>query len=221
MFRYKVAEKFTSINGEGRKAGQTAVFIRFKGCDLRCSYCDTLWANSADCTEELMTAGEILGYIKSTGIENVTLTGGEPLIQENIYQLIDLLCQNKLAVEIETNGGQDISVYRDLEITPSFTLDYKLPASGMEQFMNMDNYRFLTKKDTVKFVCSDAGDLEKAEEIIKKYSLTEKCAVYLSPVFGRIAPEEIVNFMIGHKMNGVNFQLQIHKIIWDPEKRGV
>ncbi|MGN1480821.1 putative 7-carboxy-7-deazaguanine synthase QueE [Porcipelethomonas sp.] len=221
MFRYHIAEKFVSINGEGRKAGQPAVFIRFKGCNLNCSYCDTLWANFDDCPAEIMTADEILNYIQSTGIKNVTLTGGEPLIQPGIYELVDLLCQSSLSVEIETNGSDDISDFRKLKIMPSFTLDYKLPSSGMENFMDMKNYNFLTENDTVKFVCGSYEDLEKALDIIEKKKLVKKCAVYLSPVFGQIEPADIVDFMLEHKMNGVNFQLQLHKFIWDPDKRGV
>lgn len=221
MFKYHVAEKFISINGEGRKAGQPAVFIRFKGCNLNCSYCDTLWANADDCPAEIMTSDEILTYIQQAGITNVTLTGGEPLIQNNIYELIDLLCQSGLDVEIETNGSEDISSYRQMKIMPSFTLDYKLPSSGMEQFMNMKNYDFLTENDTIKFVCGSHEDLNKALEIIEKYNPVKKCAVYLSPVFGKIEPAEIVDFMLEHKMNGINFQLQLHKFIWNPEQRGV
>lgn len=221
MFRYCIAEKFVSINGEGRKAGQPAVFIRFKGCNLNCSYCDTLWANFDDCPAEIMTADDILIYIQKTGIKNVTLTGGEPLIQTGIYELVDLLCQNELDIEIETNGSEDISSFKKMKIMPSFTLDYKLPSSGMEQFMNMKNYRFLTDNDTVKFVCGSHEDLKKALEIIEKNHLTKKCAVYLSPVFGKIDPREIVDFMLINKMNGINFQLQLHKFIWNPEQRGV
>lgn len=221
MFRYHIAEKFVSINGEGCKAGQPAVFIRFKGCNLNCSYCDTLWANIDDCPAEIITANDILNYIKQTGIKNVTLTGGEPLIQSGIYELIDLLCQNNLDVEIETNGSEDISPFRKMKIMPSFTLDYKLPSSGMEQFMNLTNYNFLTENDTIKFVCGSHEDLQKALEIIEKKHLVKKCAVYLSPVFGKIDPREIVDFMLENKMNGINFQLQLHKFIWDPEQRGV
>ena len=101
MYRYHIAEKFVSINGEGKKAGQLAVFIRFKGCNLNCSYCDTLWANFDDCPVDIMTANEILMYIHSTGVKNVTVTGGEPLIQNGIYELLELLCQSGLEVEVE------------------------------------------------------------------------------------------------------------------------
>lgn len=221
MYVYNVAEKFVSINGEGRKAGQPAVFIRFRGCNLNCSYCDTLWANSPDCPADHMNCEEILDYIRSTGITNVTLTGGEPLIQPNIHELIDLICQNGFETEIETNGSVAVCEYARMKNRPSFTLDYKLPSSGMESSMNLNNYEFLGNTDTVKFVCGSNGDLERALEIIKKYDLSEKCAVYLSPVFGKIEPRKMVEFMLLHKMNGVNLQLQLHKFIWDPERRGV
>ena len=106
MYRYNIAEKFVSINGEGRKAGQPAVFIRFKGCNLNCSYCDTLWANSDNCPAEMMTANDILVYIQKTGISNVTLTGGEPLIQTGIYELIDLLWfQGHISFQTDENNA--------------------------------------------------------------------------------------------------------------------
>ena len=87
---FKVAEKFVSINGEGTKAGQPAVFIRLAGCNLRCSYCDTMWANSSDAPHEKMTETEIADYVKSTGITNVTLTGGEPLMAENVSVVLSI-----------------------------------------------------------------------------------------------------------------------------------
>lgn len=224
-YTYKVVETFASINGEGQRAGQTAVFIRFQGCNLRCSFCDTMWANETDAKYQLMTGSEILSSILSSGIHNVTLTGGEPLLQEHMEELLALLLSEpSLSIEIETNGSMDIEPFLHPCSSlrrPFFTLDYKLAGSGMEQFMNTENYRYLTPEDTVKFVCSDRADLERAKQIIEQYSLTEKCPVYLSPVFGRIEPSEIVAFLLEHKMNDVTMQLQMHKIIWDPEKRGV
>lgn len=221
MHTYNVAEKFVSINGEGRRAGQTAVFIRFKGCNLDCSYCDTKWANREDCPCESLTALEILEYVLASGIKNVTLTGGEPLLQENIRELIGLLGENALSVEIETNGSADISDYRDEKYRPAFTLDYKLPSSGMENHMLTENYKYLQKTDTVKFVSGSCADLERTLEIIREYGLIGKCAVYISPVFGKLKPAEIVEFMIQNKLNGVNLQLQMHKFIWEPNARGV
>ena len=101
----RVAEKFISINGEGTRAGELAVFIRFQGCNLRCSYCDTMWANEPDCPYEEMSPEEICDYVAGTGITNCTLTGGEPLLQRDMKQLVRLLIdQCGCRVEIETNG---------------------------------------------------------------------------------------------------------------------
>ena len=102
----KVVEKFVSINGEGTRAGELAVFIRFKGCNLRCAYCDTMWANEADCEYEEWSPEQIISYIQSTGVKNVTLTGGEPLLQKEMPELLKILAEQKnLRVEIETNGA--------------------------------------------------------------------------------------------------------------------
>lgn len=220
--KYNIAEKFISINGEGMHAGQLAVFIRFCGCNLNCSYCDTSWANSMKAPFEVLDENQILLFIKKTGVINVTLTGGEPLIQEGMHTLLEKLAHDKeIHVEVETNGSVDISQFFDLENRPSFTVDYKLPGSGMEQEMYMLNFRNVTKKDTIKFVVSDSSDLKKAGKVIKEFELAERSNVYLSPVFGRIEPEEIVDFLKENTLNKVNLQLQLHKIIWDPDKKGV
>ena len=222
LSQFRITEKFTSINGEGVRAGQLAVFIRFAGCNLDCSYCDTKWANQTDTPYTLMTENEIYDYIKKTGIKNVTITGGEPLIQPDIEVLIETLsCDISLNVEIETNGSADIGRFSSISIPPLFTMDYKLPSSGMEKFMNTDNFNYLCKDDTVKFVAGSNNDLETAYQIIEKYNLIKKCHVYISPVFGSINPEDIVEFMKQKKLNDVNLQLQLHKIIWSPDKKGV
>lgn len=222
MASYKVVEKFVSINGEGKRAGQLAVFIRFAGCNLECEYCDTSWANKSDVYHEEMTEFEIYDYIKATGIRNVTLTGGEPLLREDIGKLLRILSSDKnIRTEIETNGSVEIEEFRKISENISFTIDYKLPGSGMERYMELTNYENLTVNDTVKFVVSDVEDLIKSKEIIDKFCLAEKCNVYLSPVFGKIEPEIMVRFMEENKMNDVNMQLQLHKIIWNPDKRGV
>lgn len=220
--KYKVVEKFTSINGEGRLAGQLAVFIRFAGCNLNCSYCDTSWANSSNVPCELMSAEEIHEHIKSTGVKNVTLTGGEPLLQEGIIELLEKLSKDdNLNVEIETNGSIPLDKFCGLDNPPSFTMDYKLPSSNMEHRMLISNFNHLTDKDTVKFVVGSTGDLKKARQIMEEYGLPGKAGTYVSPVFGKISMDEIVEFMKDNNMNGVNLQVQLHKIIWDPNKRGV
>ncbi|WP_068621986.1 putative 7-carboxy-7-deazaguanine synthase QueE [Trichococcus ilyis] len=218
----QVVEKFVSINGEGRRCGQLATFIRFAGCNLNCGYCDTAWANDRKVAFDPMTPEEVYAYIKDTQVTNVTLTGGEPLLQQDIGELLELLSQDpQLYVEIETNGSVLLSRFSDLENPPSFTMDYKLPYSGMERMMALDNFEQLTAKDTVKFVSGSLADLEKAKEMIDRYKLTEKTAVFISPIFGEIELETIVDFMKDNQLNGVNMQVQLHKVIWDPNERGV
>lgn len=219
---FNVVEKFVSINGEGQLAGQLAIFIRFAGCNLNCSYCDTSWANEKDVPYELMNTEEIYKYIKSTSVKNITLTGGEPLLQKGIKELLEKLSMDKeLHVEIETNGSVSLNEFMGFENPPSFTMDYKLPSSGMESLMCLENFNHLSFKDTVKFVSGSLEDLQKVKEIIEEYNLTQRTRVYISPVFGNIELDKIVDFILENKLNGVNLQVQLHKIIWDPNKRGV
>ena len=112
METFKVVETFVSINGEGKKAGRLAMFIRLKGCNLNCSYCDTTWANKRNAKCELLTAPQIVERIKEAGVELVTLTGGEPLLDENVSELIgSILMMPKVEIEIETNGSVPIKYY--------------------------------------------------------------------------------------------------------------
>ncbi len=222
MSTFHVVEKFVSINGEARHAGELACFIRFAGCNLNCSYCDTRWANEKNVPFEYVTSEEIYDYILSKGIYNVTLTGGEPLLQDNIEELLCMLSKNKaLRVEIETNGSIDISKYFDIGDNIEFTVDYKLFGSGMENKMCLSNFKNIRACDTVKFVVSDYGDLVRSKEIIDRYGLTEKTKVYISSAFNKIMPRDIVSFMIDNKMNKVRMQLQMHKYIWEPDRKGV
>lgn len=216
-----VVEKFISINGEGAHAGELAAFIRFRGCNLSCSYCDTCWANTENAPAEYETIEELAAWVAETGVHNVTLTGGEPLLQKECGALAELLIKNGCRVEIETNGSISLERLASSEYRPVFNMDYKLPSSGMEEFMCVDNFRLLNCHDTVKFVSGSIADLEKAAKLIDKYRLKERCHVFISPVFGEIDPADIVDFMEEHKMNGVRLQLQLHKFIWEPTRRGV
>ena len=215
----QVIEKFVSINGEGLKQGELALFIRFANCNLRCSYCDTKYSfeNPKYSNESV---DEIVEYAKSKNVKNITLTGGEPLIQEDIKELMIKLSNNNFNIEIETNGSVSIKEFLDIP-NVSFTLDYKLPISLMEKKMNFDNYNYINKKDSVKFVCGSLNDMERAYEVITKYNLIEKTNCLFSPVFGLIDLKDMVQFLIDKNLNGVRLCLQIHKIIWDPNKRGV
>lgn len=222
---FNVIEKFISIDGEGPTSGELAVFIRFQGCNLRCSYCDTKysWGEESINNIEILSAEEIYDYIKSAKVKNVTLTGGEPLIQKNISSLLELLNNDEdLVVHIETNGSVNIKEFKDKYKNILFILDYKSPSSDMMEQMDKENFNLIDKKDMYKFVIGSKEDVNKALEIIKLYDLQNKCLVYFSPVFdSSLTMEEIVDFMKENNLNNVRLQVQLHKIIWDKEVRGV
>ncbi len=222
MAKYPVVEIFSSINGEGTRQGQLALFVRMRGCNLRCSYCDTGWANEAEAPCVWMETEELLERIGREGIFNITLTGGEPLLQKDIGERLEALAkEEQLRVEIETNGSVPLAPFAHIKNRPSFTMDYKLPGSGMEAHMCPENFEVLTEKDTVKFVAGSRQDLEQSLHIMRRYDLIGRCHVFLSPVFGAIEAAELVEFVKEHKLNDVNIQLQIHKFIWDVNERGV
>lgn len=225
---YNVIEKFVSIDGEGPSAGELATFIRFAGCDLRCTWCDTKYSWDGSNRSEKMTAEEIYQYIEESGAYNVTLTGGEPLIQKDINELIGHFIEDGLTtIRIETHGGVDISPFKDafdMLVAPydlQFIVDFKLPSSGMMDEMCLDNLDAIGTHDTFKFVMASAQDLDVAIGIIRKHKLVGRCNVYFSPVVDRIDPVTIVERMVDEKINGVKLQLQLHKYIWPKDMRGV
>ena len=222
MTLFPVAERFVSINGEGRKAGALSCFIRLRGCNLVCNYCDTRWACEPDARVEELSAEELKDWVISTGIECVTLTGGEPLITKDVEELIRTLSAVPGAeIEIETNGAVPLKGYTNLGDNVFFTMDLKCPGSGMCDHNCYDNLALLRDRDVIKFVISDRGDLDWMREIIHTYRLTGRCGIFAGAVFGRITPEEIVDYLGSYRMNEVRLQLQLHKYIWDPDKRGV
>ena len=219
----KVCEIFRSIEGEGLRTGRPAVFIRLHGCNLRCSYCDSMYAvEGADYKQ--MSVTQILDAIKEySGITHVTLTGGEPLIHQDVEDLLSLLSSNGYQVNIETNG----TVPRKWHFPGLFyTMDWKCKSSGMSAKMKMENLETLGADDVLKFVVGTTEDLEETESVVK--SLAEKKRdmphLFISPVFGNLSNEEIVNWLLGCSTmvkNNARFQVQLHKIIWDPDRRGV
>lgn len=229
-----VAERFVSINGEGACAGKLAAFIRFTGCNLRCGYCDTMWANAPGAAAQGETPQQLVAWVREAGVECVTLTGGEPVLQPLLPQLVELLLGELgptgcgLRVEIETNGAADLGELAALRArignaAPgrlSFTVDWKLPSSGMEQQMLPANFRLLDARDTVKFVCGQ-GDLPRVLEVARQLDLPGRVPVYLSPCFGDIEPARIVEFMQENRMTWATAQVQLHKVIWPDVERGV
>lgn len=219
-----VIEQFISLDGEGPTAGELAYFVRFAGCNLRCSWCDTVYSWDGSTPVAQKTAQQIYNEIKASGIRNVTLTGGEPLMQSDIAELLQLLAGDaSLLVHIETNGSIDIAPFRVACPADNiqYILDYKLPQSGMEQKMNEANLQQITAQDVYKFVIAGEDDLQRAMEVVQQYSLQDRCRVYFSPVREQIDPLRIVDAMKDNCLNKVKLQLQLHKILWPKEMRGV
>jgi 7-carboxy-7-deazaguanine synthase len=221
---FQVIEKFVSIDGEGPTSGMLAVFIRFNGCNLRCAWCDTAYSWEPEAIAEEMTADEICAYIHETRIKHVTLTGGEPLIQEGIEALLEKLLQDKeLLIHIETNGSVDISPFKARNSSPQirYIVDYKLPGSGMTNRMAAANLEAVGGNDVYKFVLASEEDLEMAFKVIEAHDLCGRCLVYFSPITKLLSPAEVVEFMKEKKLGKVRLQLQLHKIIWSETQRGV
>ena len=211
---YKVNEIFKSIEGEGICTGLPCTFIRFYGCNLNCSYCDTRYScENSEYT--LMTLDDIITKVQELGGTRVTLTGGEPLLVDDLNYLISVLRSLGFEVNIETNG----SCYIGDCTADIITMDYKTYTSGMESKMILANIPLLRKQDVLKFVVGNITDLMTMRAIIRDFK--PKCRVYVSPVFGMIEPKDIVEFVLQEKLDDVTVQVQLHKIIWEPDKRGV
>lgn len=220
-----INELFTSINGESKKIGSAATFIRSSGCSLRCKYCDSKYTWGPEDTTREMTCEEILDFCKESGAHDITFTGGEPLLQKDADELINLLSDNGFDVCIETNGAVDFTT-RDWFVNNKDNVwvcaDYKGLASGMtDKMLPLDKFAKLRERDVLKFVVGSEADLDLARSVISYIrEKGSKCLCYLSPVFGMIEPVAIVEYMQKYKMyEGVRAQVQLHKIIWDPNKR--
>lgn len=231
-----VAERFVSINGEGLEAGRLATFVRFCGCNLQCSYCDTRWACDPAFAGCILSVDEVVDYVVSAGCCCVTLTGGEPLLQPSCEELVDRLVHARTAegqgfrVELETNGAVSLAELAALrrdngadEMAGSlvFTMDWKCPSSGMTDRMLVGNLTYLGASDALKFVVGSREDLECMRALVQQYHLAEQTNVLISPVFGQIEPSDIVAYMKEFDLVDAKLQLQLHKFIWPLSQRGV
>lgn len=222
-----INEIFVSIDGESRRAGELAIFIRSVGCPLRCDYCDSTYTWGYEDTNKNMSVEEIVNYCKSTGINNITFTGGEPLIQKDSDELIEALAKEGFDVSIETCGAVDFTQRRWFKDNISnvwVCADYKCYESGEDKKMlPLGIFSRLRPNDVLKFVVGSKEDLNLAKSVIEELRNDNcECYFYLSPVFGKIEPVEIVDFMLENKLqNKIRFQLQLHKFVWDVNKRGV
>jgi 7-carboxy-7-deazaguanine synthase len=212
----KVNEIFYSIQGESSYAGLSCVFVRLTGCNLRCSYCDTRYAYEEGKDLEI---GEIIDRVTSYRCRLVEITGGEPLIQKETPHLIYQLVEKGFEVLLETNGSLNISLVdgRCIKI-----VDIKCPSSGQEKKNDLENLKRLSVKDEIKFVIGSREDYLYAQNImslIKKSNLKIKPPLF-SPLYSRMDPKLLAEWIVADHLD-VRLQIQLHKIIWGTEARGV
>jgi len=210
----KVNEIYYSIQGESSKAGLPCVFVRLTYCNLRCSYCDTVYAFYEGTDKSI---DEVINEVKKYNCKLVEITGGEPLVQKESLELMKRLCDEGFEVMLETGGSLPI---KDIDERVMIIMDLKCPSSKMMKKNLYENIEHIKKTDEIKFVIGDREDYEWSKEMVQKYSLIEKCSVLFSVVFGKLEPVQLVNWILQDRLN-VRYQLQMHKIIWTPETKGV
>jgi len=210
----KVSEIFHSLQGESTHAGRPCLFIRLAGCDLRCAYCDTEYAFQGGTG---MSVEEVIEEVRRHGCRLVEVTGGEPLLQEEVYPLLERLIDEEYEVLLETSGAHSTA---RVPKSVAVILDLKTPGSGMESHNRWENLERLGPGDEVKFVLCDRADYEWAREAVERHALAERHPVLFSPAHGELAPRVLAGWILEDGLS-VRLQLQIHKQIWGPEARGV
>ena len=210
-----INEIFHSIQGESRRAGEPCVFVRLTACDLRCSWCDTAYAFYEGSKREV---NDVVAEVEKYGCPLVEITGGEPLLQEDVYPLMDRLLASGHTVMIETGG------HRSIKSVPSAVLkivDVKCPGSGEVHRNHWENLDLVRSHDEVKFVLKDRADYDFAKDVVAEHALLGKVgAVHFSPVHGVLDARVLSEWVLADRL-AVRVQLQLHKFIWSPETRGV
>src|ERR1700747_2221236 len=210
-----INEIYPSIQGESTWSGRPCVFVRLTFCDLRCNYCDTEYAFYEGKKQSL---GEIVDAVAQYDCPLVEITGGEPLLQKNVLPLMTVLADAGRTVLLETSGAHDISKG---DRRAHRIMDLKTPGSGECDRNLWSNIEHLTRRDEVKFVIGSREDYEWSRDKVERVTPPARVhAVLSSPIFGRIDPREIVEWILADKLD-VRFQLQMHKFIWSPTQRGV
>jgi 7-carboxy-7-deazaguanine synthase len=210
-----VTEIFKSIQGESTFAGLPCAFVRLTGCNLRCHWCDTAYAFHGG---QKMALEEVLVKVRELGGRLVEITGGEPLLQKDVYPLTKQLMAEDYQVLIETSGERFVG-----ELPPAAVkiIDVKCPGSGESGKFCLDNLAVLDHKDQVKFVILDEADYLYARGFLARHDLRRKVGeVIFSPVFGPISPRTLAEWILRDKLE-VRLGLQLHKFIWEPNARGV
>ena len=210
-----INEIFHSIQGESRRAGEPCVFVRLTACDLRCSWCDTAYAFYEGSKRSV---DDVVAEVEKYACPLVEITGGEPLLQEDVYPLMDHLLASGHTVMIETGG------HRSIARVPSAVLkivDVKCPGSGEAHRNHWENLDLVGSHDEVKFVLKDRADYDYAKEAVADHALVGKVgAVHFSPVHGVLDARVLSEWVLADRL-AVRVQLQLHKFIWSPETRGV
>jgi len=210
-----INEIFHSIQGESTYAGRPCVFVRLTACDLRCSWCDTPYAFHEG---RKMSVDEVVADVESRGCPTVEVTGGEPLLQTDVYPLMQRLLDSGKTVLIETGGHRSIA---NVPAGVIRIMDVKCPGSGESEKNDWGNLTLLTKSDEAKFVIADRTDYEYARDIVRRENLPARVnAVLFSPVHGKLDPKLLAEWVIADRLD-VRVQLQMHKYIWSPDTRGV
>ncbi len=210
-----INEIFYSIQGESTRAGRACVFVRLTACDLRCSWCDTPYAFHEGTKRSV---DDVVKEVEGYGCPLVEITGGEPLLQEDVYPLMDALMAGGRTVMLETGGHRSI-----VRVPASVVriVDVKCPGSGEADKNCWDNMDALAAHDEVKFVIADRADYDFARDVMQRYSLASKtAAVLLSPVHGGLELRVLSEWMLADRLPA-RLQLQLHKYIWTPDTRGV
>lgn len=212
--KIKINEIFYSIQGESSFAGLPCIFIRFTHCNLRCSYCDTEYAFYEG---KEITITEIIEQVEKFECNLVQITGGEPLLQENVHALIQELFSHNYEILLETGGHIDIG---QVDQRVKIIMDIKCPSSGESDKNVWANIGKLNPVSEIKFVIGNKEDFDWAISIINKYGIMQKNTILFSPVFGKLNNEYLAIWILDSKLP-IKMQLQMHKYIWDPDKRGV
>lgn len=210
----KINEIFYSIQGESTNVGLPTVFVRTTGCNLRCTYCDTTYSYYEGQEQQLE---QILSTIASFGTKYVCITGGEPLLQKEVFQLMKTLCDRGFVVSLETSGSKNIF---EVDSRVKIILDVKTPDSGAADSFLMQNLSHATSTTEFKFVICSKKDFDWSENFCRQHDLFEKFIVLYSPSFGKIEPQWLAQNILT-KNSHARLQLQLHKYIWLPETRGV
>ena len=210
-----ITEIFKSIQGESTYAGRPCLFVRLTGCNLRCHWCDTAYAFNGG---QKMSVADVLARIRQLGGKLVELTGGEPLLQQEVYPLTDHLLTEGYRVLVETSGERNLA---QLPREVVKVVDVKCPGSGEEGKFCFDNLALLERKDQIKFVILNEDDYRYARDFLAQHNLHRHVdEVIFSPVFDQLAPRNLAEWILRDGLE-VRMGLQLHKFIWEPDARGV